>query len=67
VAGQERTLGPEHPYLLSNRASLAASLAAFGQLDEAKALARLNLPLCERVLGVGSSVTAKTRSLLAGQ
>ncbi|WP_229868767.1 tetratricopeptide repeat protein [Streptomyces chryseus] len=64
VAEQERTLGPEHPYLLANRTGLASSLAAAGDTDGATELARSNLPLCERVLGFNDAVTVETRGLL---
>ena len=62
---QERVLGPDHPYTLRTRASMATWNEAAGGVTEAVRQLKQLLPDQERVLGADHPATISTRQLLA--
>ena len=66
LAGQERTLGADHPDTLNTVNGLAVLLAKQGKLDEAKAMYERALAGRERTLGADHPHTLGTVNNLAG-
>lgn len=61
----QAALGPEHPYVLTNRSNLAGDLNSQGQYAEAEAEHRMLVEVQQRVLGKEHPDTLGNRSNLA--